>query len=106
MRRGEVWWAEMPPPWGRRPVVLLARDEAYRLFDWVLVAPITTRIRNIPSTVLLDPTNDGVPRPSVVLLDALQPIHREWLDTHITMLDQVTMRAVDRAILFALGVRP
>jgi mRNA interferase MazF len=105
MRRGEVWWAELPPPWGRRPVLLVARDEAYRFLRWVLVAPLTGRIRDLPTTVLLDPVTDRVPQASVVQLDAIQPIDREWLEAPITTLEPVTMRAVDRAIEFALGLR-
>jgi len=49
MRRGEVWWADLPLPVGRRPVVLLSRNEAYQVRDNVTVAPVTTRIRVIPS---------------------------------------------------------
>ena len=26
MRRGEIWWAELPPPVDSRPVVILTRD--------------------------------------------------------------------------------
>ena len=29
MMRGEVWWANLPPPIGRRPVLLLSRNRAY-----------------------------------------------------------------------------
>jgi mRNA interferase MazF len=29
MKRGEVWWATLPEPVGRRPVVLLSRNAAY-----------------------------------------------------------------------------
>ena len=105
MRRGEVWWADLPAPWGRRPVLLLARDEAYELLTWVMVAPLTTAIRNIPTAVLLDPTADGVPRLCVVNLDAIQAIRREWLGGQVTRLNRERMRAVERAVHFALGVR-
>ncbi|MCH8087678.1 MAG: type II toxin-antitoxin system PemK/MazF family toxin, partial [Chloroflexi bacterium] len=40
MRRGEVWWADLPPPSGRRPVVLLSRDAAYTVRNLVLVTPV------------------------------------------------------------------
>ncbi|RPJ34838.1 MAG: type II toxin-antitoxin system PemK/MazF family toxin [Planctomycetaceae bacterium] len=53
MRRGEVWWADLPPPTGRRPVVLLSRDDAYAVRALVTVAPVTTRIRSIPAEVPL-----------------------------------------------------
>jgi mRNA interferase MazF len=53
MRRGEIWWAELEPPAGRRPVVLLSRDEAYKIRSLIIVAPITARIRRIASEVPL-----------------------------------------------------
>ena len=48
MRRGEVWWADQPQPIGRRPVLLLSRDEAYNVRNAVTVAQITTTVRNLP----------------------------------------------------------
>ena len=45
MKRGEVWWANLPQPLGRRPVVLLSRDEAYSIRNAVTVAEVTRRIR-------------------------------------------------------------
>lgn len=104
MRRGEVWWANLPEPWNRRPVLLLARDEAYAILSWVMVAPLTTTIRNIPSAVPLDPVADGVPQLSVVSLDNIQAIRKNWLDTMLVALRPVKMAAVDRAIRFALGL--
>ena len=53
MRRGEIWWAELTPPAGRRPVLLLSRNEAYAVRELVTVAPVTTRMRHIPSEVPL-----------------------------------------------------
>jgi hypothetical protein len=68
MKRGEVWWADLPPPTGRRPVVLLSRDEAYAVRALVTVASVTTRIRSIPAEVPLGP-EDGLPRDCVANLD-------------------------------------
>jgi len=39
VRRGEIWWADLPPPAGRRPVLLLSRDEAYAIRGLITVAP-------------------------------------------------------------------
>lgn len=48
MKRGEVWWADLEPPTGRRPVLLLSRNEAYGVRRLILVAPLTTRLRGSP----------------------------------------------------------
>src|SRR5262249_20021588 len=64
MRRGELWWADLPAPAGRRPVVLLSRDEAYLVRRLVTVAPITTRVRRIPTEVALGP-DAGLPKAGV-----------------------------------------
>jgi mRNA interferase MazF len=84
---------------------LLARDEAYAMLTWVMVAPLTTTIRDIPTAVALEPRVDGVPQSCVVNLDSIQTIRKTWLDTPIARLSADRMRAVDRATHFALGLR-
>jgi mRNA interferase MazF len=103
MRRGEVWWADLPPPAGRRPVVLLSRDEAYAVRALVTVAPVTTRIRSIPVEVSLGP-KDGLPRDCVANLDTIVTIAKDSLQTPIATLRPDKMRAIDAAIRFALGL--
>lgn len=105
MGRGDVWWADLPPPWDRRPVVLVARPEAYANLTWVMVAPISTNIRRLPTVVTLDPEADGVAEPSAIYLDSIQAVHRDWLDTRITRLRPAKMQAVERAIHFALSLQ-
>ena len=105
MRRGEVWWANLPRPWRRRPVLLLTRDEGYGLLTWVVSAPITTRVREGGSFVQLSPGVDHVPRRSVVNLDALYATSPDWLDARITRLSEERMAEVERAIHFALALK-
>jgi len=103
MKRGEVWWADLPSPTGRRPVVLLSRDEAYAVRALVTVAPVTTRIRSIPAEVQLGP-EDGLPRDCVANLDTIITIAKASLQMRITGLRPEKMQAVDAAIRFALGL--
>jgi len=103
VKRGEVWWSELPPPTGRRPVVLLSRDEAYGVRALVTVAPVTTRIRHIPAEVPLG-TADGLPRACVVNLDTILTIAKVSLREYLTSLSPEKLRAVDVAIHFALGL--
>ena len=65
----------------------------------------TTNIRDIRSTVRLEPGADGVPRPSIVNLDSLLAVRKEWLESQTARLRPEKMQAVDRAIHFALGLR-
>ena len=44
MLRGEIWWAKLPPPVGRRPVLLLSRNEAYAVRNAITVAEVTATI--------------------------------------------------------------
>ena len=104
MRRGEVWWAELPPPIGRRPVVLLSRDVAYRVRTSVTVAIITRVARNIPVEVPLGP-EDGMPRRCVVNLDDILTIPKARLAERITTLSPEKMATVARAVVFALDLR-
>ena len=103
MRRGEVWWADLPAPAGRRPVVLLSRDAAYDSRTSVTVAPVTRTIRNIPAEVLLGP-EDGLPTKCVVNLDDIVTTRKSRLTERITALSQVKLTAVAKAVIFALDL--
>jgi mRNA interferase MazF len=104
VRRGEVWWAELPQPAGRRPVVLLSRDAAYRVRTSVTIGVITSTIRAIPVEVPLGP-EDGLPRQCVVNLDDILTIPKVRLTERITALSLQKMSAVNRAIIFALDLK-
>src|SRR5438552_4410094 len=104
MRRGEVWWADLPAPVGRRPVVLLSRNEAYVVRELVTIAPITTRIRRIPTEVALG-KQEGLPRRCVVNLDSITTIPKRTLAARIAPLSPAKLAAVETALRFALGLR-
>lgn len=103
MRRGEVWWAELPEPAGKRPVVLLSRDEAYFVRELVTVAPLTTRVRDIPVEVVLD-KSDGVPKKCVANLDLITTLEKSVLVKRICHLSNEKIQELDNAIRFALSL--
>nr|MDQ3320804.1 type II toxin-antitoxin system PemK/MazF family toxin [Actinomycetota bacterium] len=70
--RGEVWWSE-DEVLGRRPVLVLSRHAVLGSLRRPLVAPLTTRVRDLPTEVRLD-ADDGLPRPCVAALDNVQPL--------------------------------
>ena len=103
MRRGEIWWAQQPPPIGKRPVVLLSRDEAYKIRNAVTVAQVTTTIRQIPVEVLLS-EKDGLPQKCVVNLDAVTTVPKSVLTQRICVLAPERIRQIDVALKFALDL--
>jgi mRNA interferase MazF len=103
VKRGEIWWAELAPPAGRRPVLLLSRNEAYAVRKLIMVAPLTTRIRAIPSEVSLG-DEDGVPHACVVNLDTITTIAKASLRERLTALSAEKLKAVEEALHFSLGL--
>lgn len=104
MKRGEVWWAELPEPVGKRPVLLLSRDAAYSVRTLATVAMITRTIRYIPSEVIIG-KEDGMPVKSAINLDNILTIPMSSLTEVITELKPSKMKEVDRAIVFAIDLQ-
>lgn len=98
--RGEIWWSE-DPVLGRRPVLVLSRNAVLGSLDRPLVAPLTTRQREIPTEVALD-GDDGMSQPCVVSLDNVQPLQRALLVERITGLGADRMLEVCAALAAAV----
>ena len=103
MRRGEVWWARLDLPAGRRPVVLLSRDAAYAIRASVTIAEVSTVVRGIPSEVALG-KRDGLPRPCVINTDNLVTIPKVLLEAPISSLGAAKLAQLDAALRFSLGL--
>lgn len=102
MKQYELWWATLPAPVGRRPLMLLSRDSAYEFLNNVLVVEITTTVRGIPQEVSLGP-RDKLPRPCVANFDNIHSVHRSSLRSRIGSLPKSRVREVKRALGYALG---
>jgi mRNA interferase MazF len=104
MRRGEVWWADLLAPIGRRPVLVLSRDSMASTRGEITVAYLTSTIRHLSVEVYLAPS-DGVPRSCVVNLDAINTIPKIALRRLICRLAPQKMAEVRDAILEALDLQ-
>jgi mRNA interferase MazF len=78
--QGEVWWAEAEDK--RRPVLIVTRNEAVPVLTWLVVAPVTRTVRDIPTEVVLGP-QEGLPEPCAAAFDNLQPIRRPFLPQRV-----------------------
>ena len=100
--RGEIWWCELAEV-GRRPVVVLSRDAAIPRLRRVLIGPCTTTIRGIPSEVRLEPTEDPIPRSSVVSLDSIESVSIGTLVERVGRLSDERMRQICDALDIAVA---
>jgi mRNA interferase MazF len=102
LRQYEIWWADLPKPAGRRPVLLLSRDQAYSYLNKYLAVEITTTVRNIAVEVPLG-RREGLPRPCVANFDNVHTIRREALTERVGVLPSVRHIEVKHALGHALG---
>ena len=103
--RGEVWWCELPEI-SRRPVVVLSRDVAIPRLRRAVIAPCTTTIRGLPSEVVLEPTDDPIPRRSAVNLDSVESVPIATLTQRLGRLSDERMRQVCSALNIAVSCFP
>ncbi len=104
MRHGEVRWYTFGRPDKKRPVLILTRDSVLTYLDEVTIAPITTKIRDIPSEVFLSKTTDGMPLDCAVNCDHLQTVPKAKVGSLIASLSPVKLADVGKAIRFALNI--
>lgn len=99
--RGEIWWSDLGAA-GRRPVVVLSRDQAIPRLRRALVAPCTTTIRGLASEVELDPELDPIPVSSVTNLDSIESVDVSVLTERLGRLSDAQMRRVCEALAVAV----
>jgi mRNA interferase MazF len=101
VRRAEIWWAQ-PPGEPARPVLILTRNPAIQVMERVLVVPLTTTVRGIPTEVPLG-RGDGLPTDCVASLDDVAPIAKDYLVERLALLSPRRMSEVARALRRATG---
>jgi mRNA interferase MazF len=112
MKRGEVWWAELPAPAGsgpgfRRPVLVVQSNpfNASRIAT-VVVAVITSNLAlaEAPGNVRIGKSESGLPQPSVVNVSQLITLDRELLTRKVRALPAATLQSVDHGLKLVLGL--
>lgn len=105
MKRGEIYWAATFEPSGRRPVVILTRTSAIPYLTSIVVASVTTNVREIPSEIDVGP-KEGLRRRSAINCDNVLTLHRDRFDPlPVGELSPRKLADLDRALRYALGIR-
>ena len=103
--RGEIYWADLGPPAGRRPVCVLTRDAAASVRASVTCALVTRTVRSIDSEVAVGPDH-GLGEPSIINCDSIVTIPKWSLDRdRVGHLDEPKQAELDRALRYALDIR-
>lgn len=103
--RGDVFWADLGPPAGRRPICVLTRDAAIEVLSSVTCAPITRTIRGIRSEVEVG-TEEGLPEASVITCDNVLTVPKSLLlEDPIGHLGAEKRASLDRALRYALDIQ-
>ena len=100
--RGEIRWYTFRLPDKRRPVLLLARNDATDVLNEIIVVPITRTIRGLAAEVVLT-SSDGMPTTCALNFDHLSLAQRDRLGASLRTLPDDRWPDVERALLTACG---
>lgn len=110
IKRGEIWWAELPDPIGsepgyRRPVVIIQSNEFNSSnIATVIVAVITSNISlaSAPGNVKLSAKISKLSKKSVVNVSQMITVDKSFLTEKIHMLPIKYMEHIDDGIRIVL----
>lgn len=94
MRQKEIWFANLDPTKGSeqagyRPVVILSGNLLNKFLQIVIVAPLTTKIKNYKGNPILVPNfRNGLPNTSEILMFHIRSISKDRLVSKIGEIDE------------------
>jgi len=112
MKRGELWWADLPNPVGsgpgyKRPVLVVQANpfNASRI-STVIVATVTSNLAlaEAPGNVRIGKSDSGLPQPSVVNISQLITLDRAILSKKVKALPGAVMDKVDAGLKLVLSL--
>ena len=113
MLRGEIWWANLPPPRGsapakRRPVLIIQGDSFNRSnINTVTCAAITsnTELASLPGNLLLEKSVSGLEKTSVVNFSQIATLDKTDLTEQVAMLPNYMLEKVNNCLKLALEIK-
>ncbi|MBM4123517.1 MAG: type II toxin-antitoxin system PemK/MazF family toxin [Nitrospira sp.] len=112
MRRGDVWWAALPPPSGsepgyRRPVLILQANSFNQSKIHTIIGAVITsnlRLAEAPGNVQLSKRQSGLPRESVVNVSQVVTFDRSFLSDRIGRIPPSKQQEVDNGLRLVLAL--
>jgi mRNA interferase MazF len=79
--QAELWLMETPNQ-KKRPVLIVSRDEVIPVVNNIIVAPVTSTIRNIPTCIPVG-ADEGIDHDCVAIFDNLAAVPKSVLTTRL-----------------------
>jgi len=105
MRRGDLVTVALQGDLGKPRPALVIQSDLFDAHPSVAILPVTGELRNAPLfRIPVKPTEqNGLTKPSQVMVDKPQSVARKKVGSVIGRLDDETMLAVNRALAVFLG---
>jgi mRNA interferase MazF len=112
MKRGEIWWADLPDPIAsepgyRRPLVVIQIDEFNRSrINTLVVIVLTTNLRvsEAPGNVLLKSEQTGLPKDSVANVSQVLTVDKSFLTEKAGKLRKQDLQKIESGLRLVLGL--
>ena len=112
MKRGEIWWAELPEPSGsepgyRRPLLIIQSNDFNKSnISTIIAAVITTNIRlaAAPGNVKLSSRSSKLPKDSVINISQVITIDKSFLSKRVHSVSPKLMSRVDEGLRIVLNL--
>ena len=110
IKRGEIWWAELPAPTAsepgyRRPLVVIQANEFNKSkINTVIAAVITSNLHlaDAPGNVFLLTKKSKLPKKSVVNVSQLITVDKSFLVEKVHTLPNTIINSIDEGIRLVL----
>lgn len=108
--RGEVWFVDLDPvkgrgQRGRRPCLVVSDDRFNRSqADLVIVIPITSKDKKIPSHVEIVPPEGGLQLRSLIKCEDIRSISTDRLIKAMGRVNQMTLDSVEERLRLLLNL--
>ncbi len=112
MRRGEIWWAELPEPIAsgpgyRRPVLIIQSNDFTRSRIQTVIAIVLTtnlRLAAAPGNVLVTADDTNLPKDSVVNISQIITVDKSFLAERVSEVDNRIMLLVEDGVRTVLAL--
>ena len=103
MNRGDIWMVDLGGKAGKRPVVIITRQNVLEFLSKVSIAEITSKGKGYPTEVYVG-QKANLPKSSFIQTDNIHTVPKQRLVKYIGTLDSFTMNEVSKKIVLALGL--